>query len=174
MVKDSEIDYSEVAPQEWLQVMITKAIGMSASDIHIEPEESRVIVRVRVDGILRVVDQLHLTYLNQVIAVLKVMAGLNIAETRRPQEGHIIFRPQTIAPMASVDLRLSIFRPFTAKRRCFGYRTEKTLFLILSIGLVSSRMTWKTAVCSASVRRHGACHGSGRKRQDDDVIHNTK
>ncbi len=109
MAKDREVDYSEVAPQEWLQVTITKAIGMSASDIHIEPEEGKFVVRFRVDGILRVVDQLHLTYLNQVISVLKVMAGLNIAETRRPQDGHIIFRPQTIAPTASVDLRLSIF-----------------------------------------------------------------
>lgn len=109
MAKDKEVDYSEVAPQDWLQVTITKAVSMGASDIHIEPEQYRFSVRFRIDGLLRVVDQLHLTYLSQVISCLKVMSGLNIAETRRPQDGHIVFRPQTLAPTEAVDIRLSIF-----------------------------------------------------------------
>jgi type IV pilus assembly protein PilB len=109
MAKDKETDYTEVAPQDWLQVTITKAVSMGASDIHIEPEQFRLNVRFRIDGILRVIDQLHLTYLNQVISCLKVMSGLNIAESRRPQDGHIVFRPQTLAPTESVDIRLSIF-----------------------------------------------------------------
>jgi general secretion pathway protein E len=74
-----------------------------ASDIHIEPEEREVIVRYRVDGQLYVARRAPRQFMSAVIARVKIMAGLNIAEKRLPQDGRISRR---IAGR-SIDVRVS-------------------------------------------------------------------
>jgi len=98
-----------LSPSDWLQLNVTAAIKAKASDIHIEPTASTVLVRARIDGTLRVLDELDTAYLNPVISSLKVMSGLNITETRRPQDGHILFSIVSEAGPVSIDMRLSIF-----------------------------------------------------------------
>jgi general secretion pathway protein E len=69
--------------------LLTQAIKENASDIHIEPFETRLRVRFRVDGILREVLQPTRTVAPLVISRIKVMARLDIAEKRLPQDGRI-------------------------------------------------------------------------------------
>ena len=83
--------------------MLDHAIELRASDIHIEPQELGVKVRYRIDGILRKVRELPSHIESAVVSRLKIMADLNIAEKRLPQDGRIRYRIQN----RPIDLRLS-------------------------------------------------------------------
>jgi type II secretory ATPase GspE/PulE/Tfp pilus assembly ATPase PilB-like protein len=94
---------------QWLEDTINKAVTTSASDIHIEPGQDKFLVRLRRDGILKESDSLSMEYFSHVISSLKVMAGLDISDTRKPQEGHILFSPKGPSSAEPVNLRLSVF-----------------------------------------------------------------
>ncbi|MEW6425803.1 MAG: ATPase, T2SS/T4P/T4SS family [Bacillota bacterium] len=83
--------------------IIARAIRVRASDIHIEPQESKVLVRFRQDGLLREVVVLSPQSRLPLISRLKIMAGLDITEKRLPQDGHI----QIKFAGRNVDLRVS-------------------------------------------------------------------
>ena len=72
-----------------VDVLLTDAVKRGASDIHFEPEAGFLRVRYRVDGILRQVRSLHRSYWSAIAVRLKVMCGMNIAETRAPQDGRM-------------------------------------------------------------------------------------
>jgi len=86
-----------------INVLLTEAIKQNASDIHIEPFENRLLVRFRVDGVLREVLQPPRVMAPLLVSRIKVMAKLDIAEKRLPQDGRISLR---IAGRA-VDVRVS-------------------------------------------------------------------
>jgi len=69
--------------------LLSDAVRRGASDIHFEPEESFLRVRFRIDGVLRQVRALHLAHWPALVVRLKVMAGMDIAESRAPQDGRI-------------------------------------------------------------------------------------
>ena len=69
--------------------LFSQSVKERASDIHIEPEDREVIVRYRVDGQLYVARRASRQFMSSVIARIKIMAGLNIAEKRLPQDGRI-------------------------------------------------------------------------------------
>ena len=69
--------------------LITDAVDALASDIHMEPNEDSLTVRYRIDGLLRQVTLLPLAMRGSVVARIKVMAGLDIAEKRLPQDGRL-------------------------------------------------------------------------------------
>jgi len=69
--------------------LLTQAVKENASDLHIEPFEDRLRVRIRVDGILQEIMQLNRLVAPVVISRLKIMARLDIAEKRLPQDGRI-------------------------------------------------------------------------------------
>ncbi|MGB9792534.1 MAG: type II secretion system ATPase GspE [Thermacetogeniaceae bacterium] len=69
--------------------LLLRAIEENASDIHIEPFEDHVLVRFRVDGMLRHVTRIPRRMSNAVVSRVKVMANLDIAERRLPQDGRI-------------------------------------------------------------------------------------
>lgn len=73
-----------------LNALFTQAIKQKASDIHIETYESRVVVRLRVDGVLREILEIQRAAAPLVISRVKVMAKLDIAEKRIPQDGRIV------------------------------------------------------------------------------------
>jgi general secretion pathway protein E len=75
-----------------VNLLITRALECSASDIHIEPFENALKVRYRVDGVLRDVEAPPVRSSAAVISRIKVMANLNIAERRLPQDGRIRIR----------------------------------------------------------------------------------
>lgn len=86
-----------------IDLLIKQAVRDRASDIHVEPQEDRLRVRYRIDGILHEVMSLPLTVHPPLISRVKIMAGLNIAERRRPQDGQISFDMGD----RSVDLRVA-------------------------------------------------------------------
>ena len=69
--------------------LFTQAVKERASDIHIEPEEKEVLVRYRIDGELYVARRASRQFMSSIVARVKIMAGLNIAEKRLPQDGRI-------------------------------------------------------------------------------------
>ncbi|MDR3323470.1 MAG: GspE/PulE family protein [Zoogloeaceae bacterium] len=72
-----------------IDALLTDAVKQEASDIHFEPEKSFLRIRYRQDGILRQIRALHLAHWPAMAVRLKVISGMNIAETRAPQDGHI-------------------------------------------------------------------------------------
>ena len=86
-----------------INALLTQAVKENASDIHIEPFENRLVVRFRVDGVLREVLQSRRAVASMVVSRIKVMSKLDIAEKRLPQDGRISLR---IAGRA-VDVRVS-------------------------------------------------------------------
>jgi general secretion pathway protein E len=87
----------------WVNNLFFQAVKERASDIHIEPEEKEVIVRYRIDGQLYVARRASRQFMSSVVARVKIMAGLNIAEKRLPQDGRISLK---IAGR-SIDVRVS-------------------------------------------------------------------
>jgi general secretion pathway protein E len=86
-----------------INAVLSQAIRENASDIHVEPFENRLVVRFRVDGVLREVLQTKRAVAPLVVSRIKVMSRLDIAEKRLPQDGRISLR---IAGRA-VDVRVS-------------------------------------------------------------------
>lgn len=86
-----------------VNMIILRAIRDKASDIHIEPDKKRLRIRYRVDGILYEAVTQKLDYHPAVVSRLKVMANLDIAERRMPQDGRI----QVMVEGRTVDLRFS-------------------------------------------------------------------
>jgi general secretion pathway protein E len=86
-----------------INALLTSAIKENASDVHIEPFENRLVVRFRVDGMLREVLQSRRAVAPLVVSRIKVMSKLDIAEKRLPQDGRISLR---VAGRA-VDVRVS-------------------------------------------------------------------
>ena len=70
-----------------VNLILDRAVGAGASDVHIEPDRERVAVRGRVDGVLRELVELPATAGPAVTSRIKIMAGLDIAIKRRPQDG---------------------------------------------------------------------------------------
>ncbi|MDD2941403.1 MAG: type II secretion system ATPase GspE [bacterium] len=87
---DAEDDDAPII--RYVNTLIFRAASESASDIHIEPYENVLKVRFRVDGILREVDTEDRTHQAAILSRVKVMANLNIAEKRLPQDGRIGLR----------------------------------------------------------------------------------
>lgn len=72
--------------------LIREAVRAEASDIHIEPGSKRFVVRYRIDGVLNEIMELPMAAKPGVISRLKIMAEMDIAERRRPQDGRIALR----------------------------------------------------------------------------------
>ena len=87
-----------------VNLMIMQAISEGASDVHIEPYEKRASIRYRVDGILHETASYPRTQFPAIISRIKVMADLNIAEHRIPQDGRISLRVMD----RMYDLRVAI------------------------------------------------------------------
>ena len=97
-IETGEIDYQslDAASDEYSQpvvrlvnALLTDAVKRGASDIHFEPEEGFLRFRYRIDGVLRQIRSLHKSYWSAIAVRVKVMAGMDIAEVRAPQDGRI-------------------------------------------------------------------------------------
>ncbi|MGB9904517.1 MAG: GspE/PulE family protein, partial [Desulfotomaculales bacterium] len=116
---------SEVPLVRLVNSLIVQAVNEKASDIHIEPQEKKVLVRFRRDGLLREVMTLSPQIRLPLVSRVKIMAGMDIAEKRLPQDGRI----QIKLGGRNIDLRVS------SMPTIFG---EKIVLRILdkSIGII--------------------------------------
>ncbi|BAV96493.1 general secretion pathway protein E [Lysobacter enzymogenes] len=94
---------SEAPVIRLVNLVIQRAVELRASDIHIEPFENRLKVRYRIDGVLAEGESPPANLTAAVISRIKIMAKLNIAERRLPQDGRIMLRVQG----KELDLRVS-------------------------------------------------------------------
>jgi len=98
------IEMSEESPMvKLVNQILTSAIFQRASDIHIDPLDSKTVIRYRIDGVLDTVRELPSDIHKQMVNRIKVMAQMDITETRVPQDGRI----QTSVQNKKFDLRIS-------------------------------------------------------------------
>jgi len=95
-----DINITEIVNQVFL-----KAVNEGASDIHFEPLKEKMIIRFRVDGLLRVVSEIEPNLISLIIAKIKILANLDTTGLPRAQEGKIRF----VREAKEVDLRVSVF-----------------------------------------------------------------
>ena len=97
-IETGEIDYQSLSAEgdEYTQpvvrlvgALLMDAVKRGASDIHFEPEYAFLRIRYRIDGVLQQIRSLHKSYWGGVAVRLKVISGLDIAETRAPQDGRL-------------------------------------------------------------------------------------
>jgi type II secretory ATPase GspE/PulE/Tfp pilus assembly ATPase PilB-like protein len=111
-IETGEIDYQSLQASgdaysqpvvRLISALFADAVERGASDIHFEPEQSFLRIRYRIDGVLRQIRSLHKTYWPAMAVRIKVMAKMNIAETRAPQDGRI----SLMLTGRAVDFRVS-------------------------------------------------------------------
>ncbi len=109
---DSAIDFAalgvgstvEDAPVvRLLQTVFEDAVAVRASDIHIEPQESKLVIRFRIDGVLHVQTEADSKIASALVLRLKLMSGLDISEKRLPQDGRFNVKVRN----SQVDVRIS-------------------------------------------------------------------
>jgi MSHA biogenesis protein MshE len=86
-----------------LQTVFEDAVGVRASDVHIEPQETRLIIRFRIDGVLHVQTEADSKIASAMVLRLKLTSGLDISEKRLPQDGRFNIKVRG----AQVDVRIS-------------------------------------------------------------------
>ncbi len=98
------VDENSAPVVRLVQLMITEAVQLRASDIHVEPFEEVVRIRYRIDGVLIKRDSPPRRLLGAIISRIKILAKMDIAERRRPQDGRI----KITAGDKDLDLRVSV------------------------------------------------------------------
>ena len=114
------VDATQAPIIKLVQAMIAEAVRNRASDIHIEPMKDRIRVRYRIDGECVERDRIPLRMKGPLISRIKIMAGIDIAEKRLPQDGRIKlivdkqqidFRASTLPAYHGESIVLRILRP---------------------------------------------------------------
>ena len=101
---DEAVDESSAPIVRLVQLLISEAVQLRASDIHIEPFEDRVRIRYRIDGVLIERDSPPRRLLGALLSRVKILAKMDIAERRRPQDGRI----KITVGEKELDLRVSV------------------------------------------------------------------
>jgi general secretion pathway protein E len=111
-----------------LDLMLTQAVRLKASDVHIEPQKDRLRVRFRIDGVLRDVFSLPLSVSTPLTSRVKIMAGMNIADQRRPQDGQISIK----VGVRDVDIRVATISAANGERATLRILDKSLPLLSLS------------------------------------------
>jgi type IV pilus assembly protein PilB len=115
MEEEEEVDIGKLAEESQeapvvrlVNIMLTDAIKRGASDIHVEPYEKNYRVRYRIDGLLREVMNPPQRLKDAITSRIKVLAKLDIAEKRLPQDGRIRLKARIEGRMRELDFRVSV------------------------------------------------------------------
>ena len=125
--------------------LLVDAVKRGASDVHFEPEYAFLRIRYRIDGVLETIRCLHKTFWPGIAVRLKVMSGMNIAETRAPQDGRVSmnisgrpidFRASTQPTIHGENIVLRVLDReksiISLERMGLGDRTRERLLLMLA------------------------------------------
>ena len=158
---------SEAAPIiDLVDLVVKSAIKSKASDIHVEPMEKGVLIRHRLDGLLKEVMDLPKWVHEGLIARLKIMAGMDIAEKRLPQDGRL---RSTADDGTEVDFRVSTLRTLFGEKvvmRVLDHR--KGVPALEEIGMSAGGARGDARVPPPPAR-HDSRRRPHRQRQDDDA-----
>jgi general secretion pathway protein E len=120
-----------------VDLIITQAVRDRASDIHIEPQENRTRIRFRIDGTLYDMFNLPISTHIPLVSRIKILAEMNIAESRRPQDGQI----STTAGDKPVDIRVASLATAYGERLALRILDKSlALFTLSELGLQSDSL----------------------------------
>ena len=158
---------SEAPVIKLVRRLIVRAVEAQASDIHVEPLEDCVQVRFRIDGVLHVVETLSLGMRAAIVSRIKIMARLNIAERRLPQDGRI----KENVRGREVDLRVSTMPTMCGESVVMRILDRSSIELDFpSLGFAGASLRGLRAP-AARAERHHPRHRTDRQRQDHDALH---
>jgi len=100
----TELAASNAPVVRFVDLMLDQAVKSRASDVHIEPQEHSLVIRMRVDGMLREMVPPPAQMRGAVVARIKILSGMDIAERRLPQDGRLKIK----APRRDIDVRVSV------------------------------------------------------------------
>ena len=148
--------------------IVMQAATDGASDIHFEPQEDSLLVRVRVDGVLNETQRIPKRMANGVTTRLKVLAKLDIAERRKPQDGRIALNARAVGRM--LDIRVAVLPTVEGEQVVMRLidKSRKTPTLE-SLGL-SETMRDKLGRDHPAADRRAARHGPDRLGQVDHAV----
>ncbi|MFP3975385.1 MAG: GspE/PulE family protein [Chloroflexota bacterium] len=133
-------DNLEISPQtpivQTLDLLIAQAVRDRASDVHIEPQESRLRVRYRIDGVLKDAATLPLSAQAPLVSRLKIMTGMNIAEQRRPQDGQFTTKVEG----REIDVRAATVATTYGERVTLRILDRLRLFTLTELGFLPDSM----------------------------------
>ncbi len=139
----------EVSVTKLVDALLTGALEVRASDIHLEPDETHLRVRYRIDGLLQEVQQLPVAVHEAVVSRIKLLAKLDITEHRLPQDGHL---PMTMQNRP-IDLRISTYPTVFGENVVIRLLDRGDLHLNMeTLGLASETLAHVTALVQ---RPHG-------------------
>jgi len=128
---------SEAPAVKLVNYIIQKAVADRASDIHIEPQENDLRVRFRVDGVLHEVMRSPKTIQTSIISRFKIMAEMDIADSRRPQDGHCA----VTVGNARTDFRVSTLPTVYGERVVLRIlRTDSILLQLSDLGFLPASL----------------------------------
>ena len=147
--------------------LITRAVEAQASDIHVEPREDSLRVRYRLDGVLHTVETLPLSLRAAVTSRIKIMAQLNIAERRLPQDGRI----KSTVRGKEIDLRVSTMPTMLGESVVLRILDRSSVQLdFAALGFAGpAHEAFAEPACPA--QRHHPGHRPDGQRQDDHALH---
>ena len=151
--------------------MLMSAIQKGASDIHIEPYEKEFRVRFRIDGILYNVMAPPMKFRDAITSRIKIMARLDIAEKRLPQDGRIKIRfgDATAAPRRSTSASPCLPTLFGEKIVLRLLDKDKLMLDMTKLGFEPEALA-KLESAIAQAVGHGAGHRPDRQRQDQHAL----
>ncbi len=128
---------AETPITQTLNLLINQAVRDRASDIHIEPQEDRLRIRFRIDGTLHDMFSLPLSAHAPTLSRIKILAEMNIAEQRRPQDGQITFRVGD----KDIDIRVATLVTIHGERATLRILDKSLSLLSLSkLGLMADSL----------------------------------
>ena len=146
--------------------MLADGVTSRASDIHVEPIEGGVVVRYRIDGVLRQVMKIPRNAGLPLISRIKIMSGLDIADRLRPQDG----RARVSVNGEAVDLRVSTLPASLGEKVVIRILSQRAT--VLSLEALGMHRDEQEAVRRAALRqgRHHPRHRAHRVGQDDHAL----
>ena len=151
---------------------IFTAIQRRASDIHVETQDDAVHVKYRIDGVLQpAMRPIAKRFHSSIISRIKVMAELDIAEKRVPQDGRFKLR----VPGKTIDFRVSVMPSVHGEDSVIRILDKQSIseqFTELRLDILGFPGAGAATVPQVHPRavRHGARHRTDRQRQDDDAL----
>ena len=170
--EDVDLQQLEKATEEapvvkLVNALLTDAIKKRASDIHIEPYERMLRVRFRVDGVLHEIMQPPLKLKNAMISRIKIMASLDIAERRLPQDGRIKVK---VGHGGEMDLRVSTLPTLFGEKVVMRLLDKSHVQLDVNKLGFDERAIEPLPHGDRQAVRDDPGHRTDRLRQDDDAL----
>ena len=153
-----------------VNVVLMSAISKGASDIHIEPYEKEYRIRYRIDGILYNIMSPPLKMRDAITSRIKIMAKLDIAEKRLPQDGRIKIRFSDNGSLKDIDFRVSCLPTLFGEKIVMRLLDKSKLMLDMTKLGFEEESLQKLETRHQQAVGHGAGHRSDRQRQDQHAL----